>query len=129
MKLEKVNAMAKKMVYGMATALPVAAARIRVSAQVDTSEFDWIKGEGNGTFDGLTETVKQTGASIYQLMMAFGVVGLVVIAVYCGIKIAAAGPGRRADALAQVLWLLIGGTIVFGSLALVGFMKGIAGGL
>ena len=38
--------------------------------------YDWISEVGNGTLDSLTNTVKQTGGSVYQLLMAIAGVGL-----------------------------------------------------
>ena len=128
---EKWNQLMKKVTYAIAAIAPMLlfTPTAFAAGSSDTSDLEWIRGEGNGTFSELTDTVQKTGASLYKLMMAIGVVGLVCIAVYVGLKLAAAGAGKRAEALEQLLWLIVGGSIVFGSYALIGLMRSIGGNL
>lgn len=91
--------------------------------------YDWISDGGNGTFDSLTNTVKQTGGSFYQLLMAIGVVGLLAIIIVCGIKLAAAGSGKRAEAIEQIIWVFVGGIIIFGSVSIIGIVGTIGANL
>lgn len=136
MNLQKLNLTAKKAVYGMVSLIPLTMGKLVAFADgeeggssIDTSEFDWIKGEGNGSLDSLTETVQGTGASLYKLMMAIGIVGLVLIIGFCGIRIAAAGSGKRADELFHLLWILLGGVVFFGAITILGFTKSVAMGI
>ena len=91
--------------------------------------YDWIKESGNGTFDSLTGTVKETGGSFYPLLMAIGVVGLLAIIIICGIKLAAAGSGKRAEAIEQMVWVFVGGIIIFGSVSIIGIVGTIGANL
>lgn len=126
----------KKITAGGTAAVMMVGSQLTVFASGEEPEasgsdysYEWIKGKGNGTFDKLTNVVQETGASLYQLLLAIGVVGLVAISIFCGIKLASAGPGKRADALEQIIWVLVGGVVVFGSLSFVGYMGSIGANL
>lgn len=131
MAIEKFYQIMKKVTYALTAVVPMTLLQMTAFAEddPDTADLEWIKGEGNGTFDGLTQMVKGTGASLYTLMMAIGVAGLVCIVIYVGIRIAAAGSGKRAEALEQLIWVIVGGSIVFGSFTIIGLMKSIGGNL
>ena len=126
----------KKITAGGTAAVMMVGSQLTVFASGEESEvsgsdysYEWIKGKGNGTFDKLTNVVQETGASLYQLLLAIGVVGLVAISIFCGIKLASSGSGKRADALEQIIWVLVGGVVVFGSLSFVGYMGSIGANL
>ena len=133
MKQLKGKEIVRKLTMGAATAVGIVSSGFPVFAgneeSTSTYDYNWLNGEGNGTFDDLTGTVKDTGASIYKLLLAVGVVGLICIVIVCGIKLAAAGSGKRAEAIEQLIWVFIGGIIVFGSLSIIGFMGTIGANL
>lgn len=91
--------------------------------------YDWITDGGNGTFDSLTNTVKQTGGSFYQLLMAIGVIGLMAIIIICALRLAAAGSGKRAEALEQIIWVVVAGVILFGVVSIIGIVGTIGANL
>lgn len=61
--------------------------------------------------------------------MAIGVVGLLAIIIVCGIKLAAAGSGKRAEAIEQIIWVFVGGIIIFGSVSIIGIVGTIGANL
>ena len=135
MKQLKEKEIVKKIMAGAATAVGVVSSGFPVLAATggegSSSGYDytWINNDGNGTFDDLTDTVKDTGASIYKLLLAVDVVCLICIVIVCGIKLAAAGSGKRAEAIEQLIWVFIGGIIVFGAMSIIGFMGTIGANL
>ena len=124
----------KKLTAGATMAVMMASSPLTVFAAESESgsatyDYNWIGNGGNNTFDDLTTTVQQTGASFYKLLMAVGVIGLIAVIIVCGIKLAAAGSGKRADAIEQLIWVFIGGIIVFGAVSIIGFMGAIGANL
>lgn len=95
------------------------------------SEFDWIKeGDGNGAFSDLTNTVKETGQSAYQLMLVIGVVGLVLAIMAAGLCVAfGKNANKRSENIGWILWIAIGGIIFFGGLTILSILKQIGGSL
>ena len=75
----------------------------------------------------MTSMVQDTGASFYLLMMAIGVFGLAGVGTFVGLRLASAGAGKRAEALEQMLMLIIGGSVIFGIPAIIGLAKSIGG--
>lgn len=89
-------------------------------------DLNWLGGEGNGAFDKMEETVQATGNSAYKLFMAIAVVCLVIILIIVGISIAFGGSGQgRANSLKWLLWVCIGGVVVFGALSFITMFQNI----
>lgn len=89
-------------------------------------DISWLGGEGNGAFSKLEEQVKETGNSAYRLFLAIGVVGLVLSIVICGLSIVVAGGGsKRSEKLGWLLWIGIGGIVIFGAMSIVSVLQGI----
>lgn len=98
-----------------------------VYADTKENEWDFLKDEGNGTFDSMTTTVKETGASGYKLIMAIGIVGLVFSIVITGLSLAAnKSPQKRDENKTHLLWICAAGILIFGAMTFVGFLKTIA---
>lgn len=62
---EKWNQLMKKVTYVIAAIAPMVlfTPTAFAAGSSDTSDLEWIRGEGNGTFSELTDTVQKTGAS------------------------------------------------------------------
>lgn len=94
---------------------------LTVRAEYDTS---WIGGEGNETFDELTDTVKETGNSMYKLFMAIGVVGLLISLIICGLLIAVStNANKRSEHISHLIMICVGGILIFGAISIVGLLK------
>lgn len=93
-------------------------------------DISWIGGEGNGAFSNLEQKVKDTGNSAYHMFMAIGIVGLLLSFIICGIAIAFSGNGtKRGEKLVWLLWIGIGGIVIFGAISFVGLLQSIGGNL
>ena len=96
------------------------------------NEYDisWLGGEGNGAFDKLEKQVQETGNSAYRLFLAIGVVGLVLSIVICGLSIVVSGGGnKRSEKLGWLLWIGIGGVVIFGAMSIVSVLQSIGGNI
>lgn len=88
-------------------------------------DFDFLKeGEGNGAFDGFTQTVKDTGRSGMNLMTAIGIVGIVFAFICAGLTLMLKKGGKREEGKETLEYITIGGIFVFGA---VGFGAMVAG--
>jgi hypothetical protein len=96
------------------------------------SQYDisWLGEEGNGAFEKLEEQVKDTGNSAYRLFLAIGVVGLVLSIVICGLSIVVSGGGsKRSEKIGWLLWIGLGGIVIFGAMSLVSVLQSIGGNI
>lgn len=102
-----------------------------VSAFADTPTpiLDYItNNKGNGTFDSLTQTTLDTGASFYNFLLAAGIVGLLLSTIVIGIGIALThNSSKKGEKKSVLINIAIGGLIIFGAVALVGLVQTIAG--
>lgn len=96
-----------------------------------SADFDFLtKGTGNGAFNDLTETVKDTGASAYSFMMVVGIIGLVFATVALGISIAFTKNATKKSENKSHLPAIAGGAmLIFGAIALIGLVQTIALGI
>ena len=96
------------------------------------SQYDisWLGEEGNGAFEKLEEQVKDTGNSAYRLFLAIGVVGLVLSIVTCGLSIVVSGGGsKRSEKIGWLLWIGVGGIVIFGAMSFVSVLQSIGGNI
>lgn len=96
------------------------------------SQYDisWLGEEGNGAFEKLEEQVKDTGNSAYRLFLAIGVVGLVLSIVICGLSIVVSGGGsKRSEKIGWLLWIGVGGIVIFGAMSFVSVLQSIGGNI
>lgn len=91
-----------------------------------TTDLSFLKGNGNGAFDGLTDTVKETGASGMNLAMAVGIVALAIATIMAGATIAFKKGQKREEGKESLSNIVIGGIIVFGAVGIVSLIAGIA---
>lgn len=115
------------MILGLSFASAPVAVHAAGSASSGSYDISWIGGEGNGAFTQMEETVKQTGNSAYNLMMAIGAAGCLICIIILGIKLMAnAGNGnKRAESLGAFVYVLIGGALIFGAVGAVGLLQNI----
>lgn len=93
-------------------------------------DISWLGGEGNGAFERLEKQVQETGNSAYRLFLAIGVVGLVLSIVLCGLSIVVSGGGnKRSEKLGWLLWIGIGGVVIFGAMSIVSVLQNIGGNI
>ena len=102
------------------------------AANGNSNQYDisWLGGEGNGAFESLEKQVQETGNSAYRLFLAIGVVGLVLSIVICGLSIVVSGGGnKRSEKLGWLLWIGIGGVVIFGAMSIVSVLQSIGGNI
>lgn len=95
------------------------------------SDFSWLTdpNKGNDTFNELTTTVQQTGNSFYQLVMAGSIVGLLVSVILVGVAFSVnKNAAKKEENKSHMLWIVIGGAIVFGAPSLLGLLYSIGQG-
>lgn len=91
---------------------------------------DFLKGEGNGMFDGITETAKGTFASAYGLVtiiaMGVAVIALIIAAVLMSAQKKASDASENKGWIVRILIAVV---IVAGATSLVSLFFGIGEGL
>lgn len=89
-------------------------------------DFNFLKeGEGNGAFDGLTQTVKDTGRSGMNLMTAIGIVGIVFAIICAGLTLMLKKGGKREEGKESLEYIAIGGIFVFGAIGIGAMIAGV----
>lgn len=104
---------------------------LHTSAPTPTSAFDFLtSGNTNQTFDPLTTAVQQTGSSFYKLLMAIAVVGLMGSLILTGVQLATnKNPQKKEENKSHLIWIFIGGIIVFGAMFILSLVQMFAAGL
>lgn len=89
-------------------------------------DFNFLKeGKGNGAFDGLTQTVKDTGRSGMNLMTAIGIVGVVFAIICAGLTLMLKKGGKREEGKESLEYIAIGGIFVFGAIGIGAMIAGV----
>lgn len=89
-------------------------------------DFNFLKeGDGNGAFDGLTQTVKDTGRSGMNLMTAIGIVGIVFAIMCAGLTLMLKKGGKREEGKESLEYIAIGGIFVFGAIGIGAMIAGV----
>lgn len=89
-------------------------------------DFNFLKeGDGNGAFDGLTKTVKDTGRSGMNLMTAIGIVGIVFAIICAGLTLMLKKGGKREEGKESLEYIAIGGIFVFGAVGIGAMIAGV----
>ena len=102
------------------------------AAEESGSNYDisWIGGEGNGAFAEMEKMVQETGNSAFNLFMAIGIVGILLSLILCGLGIAFSGGGQnRSQKLGWLLWIGLGGIVIFGATSIIGVLQSIGGNI
>ena len=87
------------------------------AAEESGSNYDisWIGGEGNSAFN---------------LFMAIGIVGILLSLILCGLGIAfSCGGQNRSQKLGWLLWIGLGGIVIFGATSIIGVLQSIGGNI
>ena len=93
-------------------------------------DISWIGGEGNGAFAEMEKMVQETGNSAFNLFMAIGIVGILLSLILCGLGIAFSGGGQnRSQKLGWLLWIGLGGIVIFGATSIIGVLQSIGGNI
>lgn len=87
------------------------------------SPADFLKGKGNGAFGSVQTTVEETGASLYNLIITFSVICLVLGLVSIGIGFAFGSGKQKDESKSKLIFWIIGAILIFGCLSLVGYAK------
>ena len=124
--IKGVSAAASAIYYGGADML------VAHASGVD-STIDWLTDAANASssaLNGLTNTVKTEGAGAYQLILVIGIIGLLISIVVLGLSFAIGkNANKRDDNKTQLVYIAVGGIILFGAGALVGGLKTIGSGI
>lgn len=68
---------------------------------------------GNNDLSGVNGDFRSTAASLYQLFLVVGIVGLLYSIIKCGIKFMFLGPEKRAEAKLELLSRMMQGVVLF----------------
>ena len=113
----------------LSTAFVLAKVEEKIFGSDKTFEF-LEKGPDNKTFETMTSTVKQTGRSLYQLLMAVGIIGLTIAVIFVGISFATnKNAAKREETKSHMMYIAIGAVIIFGAMSILGMFKSIGDGL
>lgn len=103
---------------------------LSVHAEGEAYDLDWLGQDGNDTFDELTTTVKDTGNSMYKLVMAVGVVGVLLSVIICGLLIAVGtNANKRSEHIGHLVMIMVGGILIFGAVSIIGMLQTIGGNI
>ena len=77
---------------------------------------------------GITDNaaIKGTVNSLYSLLMAIGVVGLLITLVIIGIKLMSPNSAKRAEAMEEMKWKVLIAVVLFGMTGIIGAVLAMA---
>lgn len=77
---------------------------------------------------GITDNaaIKGTVNSLYSLLMAIGVVGLLITLVIIGIRLMSPNSAKRAEAMEEMKWKVLIAVVLFGMTGIVGAILALA---
>ena len=77
---------------------------------------------------GITDNaaIKGTVNSLYSLLMAIGVVGLLITLVIIGIRLMSSNATKRAEAMEEMKWKVLIAVVLFGMTGIVGAILALA---
>ena len=91
------------------------------------TDIEDILNKGNAsTFKGAEKVVTDTGASIRKIVIAVAVFLLVIGLIITGLQLASRNSQKRQAAKENIVWLIVGACVVFGSVAILIFSQNIA---
>lgn len=122
--------------FSAANRLPVSdkfVGKIRLLAE-ETTEQEWdfmMESPGEeGVFNSLIETVKDIGASGYELMLTIGIIGLVFSIILTVIALVMTNNAqKKEEKKSHALIIFIAGVVLFSVFNIIGFFKAIGAGL
>ena len=105
---------------------------MRAGIHLMANEWDFLRddpGEG-GVFSTLISKVQDIGASGYQLLMTFGVIGLVFSIIFTALSLLlTSNAQKKEEKKSHALVICIAGVVIFSAFSIVGFFKSIGSGL
>lgn len=124
---EKINL--KMFMFGVVISGWVANVLCVSRAYADSFGFLTEPGDG-GAFRDITETVKKTGASAYNLMLVIGIIGLVLSTVVLGVSFSMTkNATKKSENKSHLPSIALGAILIFGAISLIGLVQTIATGL
>ena len=93
---------------------------------VDADDYTFFQGKSNGIFDGVTNTVRETGASAYGLIMSIGVICILV-----GLAIGLVGVAvhkdrqKKMENKEHIGWAIFAGGFLFAIPGIIALLYGI----
>ena len=96
------------------------------------NSFNWLTNtpENGGIFNNVTKTVKDTGASAYQLFLAVGIIGLLFSIILVGFSFATnKNAAKKEENKSHLLWIAVGGIIIFGAMAILSLLQNMGSNL
>lgn len=85
-----------------------------------TEDLNWITNGGDGTFEGLEESVKGTSASLYNLLIVLGAAGLILSLVFAFIMLGFGSSQKRENAKDKIVWVAVAAFGASAAVAIVG---------
>ena len=129
MKIRNVVTKLGTKVSAVSVAFSIAMSSVAVRADESVSNFfDDVEGD-NDMFGGVTQLVKQGGASLRSLITAIGVVFLIISISLAALGLTKKNVTDREQSKQRLVYLIIGAIIFFGSLALLIFSQRISGSI
>lgn len=85
-------------------------------------------GSKNSTaLNGLNDQVDQFGGGAFNILQKFSIYSLVIAVILGGLALVFSNAGNRSDAKSKILYVIIGGAIVFGAVGIVGLLQQVGG--
>lgn len=89
-------------------------------------DFSWLGGDGDGTFDALTKKAQGVGNSAIKLVKTFGIIALVIAIMCIAVSFMVnKNANKREENKTWIVWLIIGGVFLFGSLGCIGWLASV----
>ena len=122
--------------FGAANRLPVSSSFTGkiLPLTEESAEQEWdfmLESPGEeGVFNSLIDTVKDIGASGYELMLTIGIIGLVFSIILTVIALVMTNnPQKKEEKKSHALIIFIAGIVLFSVFNIIGFFKAIGEGL
>jgi len=115
-----------KIMCGLATVGSLVCAPFPVIAQA-SDNLSWLKNGGDGTFDEVNKTLQGAGASLYQVFLTLGIIGLVISLSLVGLGIAVnKNAAKKSENKSHLIDIAIGGCVIFGAFFIIGLIQTVA---
>lgn len=99
---------------------------------VEGNEWDFLteNPKEKGVFSSLINKAEDVGASGYQLLLTFGVIGLVFSIIFTAISLLmTSNAQKKEEKKSHALIICVSGIVIFSVFSIVGFFKSIGSGL
>lgn len=106
--------------------------RTKIPCILLANEWDFLTEDPGeeGVFSTLIEKTQDIGASGYQLLMTFGVIGLVFSIIFTAISLLmTSNAQKKEEKKSHALVICVSGIVIFSVFSIIGFFKSIGSGL